>query len=230
MHLTLNELVDKTVQRMSQVAGKGVQIYAEDRVALMLQHKFDILFVDEFWPLHMKWRQDTLDGTLGVVTSDLSSALVDFDDIAAIYPEAGSRPLTILPRKNFNPYRLSGNTPIHYTAIPVGNASPDEDKIFQIWPNTATGDIQWGFRLHPKAGTTGRMFEPTDKVPFDMHALILGAAFDYLEDDATNPNATQKFQAMFESRLAQLKHNLNSQPVSLRPGVATIHDTWRDLH
>jgi hypothetical protein len=64
-----------------------------------------------------------------------------------------------------------------------------------------------------------------DTIYFDDQALILGATYDYLEDDGTNPNATQKFQSLFESRVNQLKDNFNNDPISLDP-VTAIPQTF----
>ena len=60
----------------------------------------------------------------------------------------------------------------------------------------------------------------TDEIDFDDQALILGSVFDYLEDDGTNPSATQKFQLLFEARVRQLKNAFNSAPISLDPVTA----------
>jgi len=217
-YLTLSELITDTQERLSLVTGSGVQTYSEDRIAAMIQHKFDVLFSDVFWPQHLKWRTSTLDGTLGVVTdSDLADELVDFNDIQSIYVSGSNTPLTQLAG-TVNPLILSGTTPIHYTAL-----TRDDDnaaKVFFIYPKTSTGNIDWSYRHHPKAGTDDRKFISTDEVPFDQHALVLGSSFDYLEDDGTNPNATQKFQAMFESRITQLKNILTNAPISLDPIVS----------
>ena len=47
---TLSQLIVRTADRLSMVAGTGVQTYAEDRIAEMIQHKFDVLFDEVFWP------------------------------------------------------------------------------------------------------------------------------------------------------------------------------------
>ena len=204
--------------------GTSVQTYAEDRIAAAIQHKFDVLFSEIFWPQHIIWKASVLDGTLGVVTDDLTTILSDFDDIARIYRSGGTLPLPLLPAQTLNPFVLSGTRPRFYAPIPHGETNAN--KIFNIWPKTATGTIQWARRKHPKAGTAGRLFNPSDTVTFDDHALILGAAFDILEDDATNPNATQKFQSMFESRMKQLKRALANAPIALDQGRQNILTTW----
>lgn len=195
------------------VSGTGVQIYAEDRIAEMIQHKFDVLFDEAFWPQFTTWAQWTLDGTLGIVTTDLTDLLKRFEDIRVIFPENSTTPVTKMSALTTNPFELSGTVPIHYEAL-----GPTDDnqtsRVFQIWPKAATDDIIVQYRTKPDT------FVPTDEVNFDDQALILGSTFDYLEDDGTNPNATQKFQLLFEARVKQLKNNYNSGPISLDPVTA----------
>jgi hypothetical protein len=210
---TLTELITRTADRLSMVAGTGVQTYAEDRIAEMIQHKFDVLFSEVFWPQFLTWNEYTLDGTLGVVTADLTDTLKRFEDIRVIFVSSTNTPLTKLAASTTNPFTLSGTVPIHYEALGP-NESNQTTKVFNVWPKTATGTIAMQHRTKPDT------FVGTDEIDFDDQALILGATFDYLEDDGTNPNATQKFQLLFEARVKQLKNEFNSAPISLDPVTA----------
>lgn len=202
---TLKVLTDRVTERLSQVSGTGVQIYAEDRIGEMIQHKFDVLFDDLFWPQFTDWVTYTLDGTLGVVTADLTEVIKRFDDIRVIYPAGSSQALPEFPAVTLNPNRLSGTTPLYFQA--EGSAN----KVFHIWPKTATGDIDVNFRTKPDD------FTAEDDIDFDSQVLILGSVYDYLEDDGTNPGATAKFEALFESRRGQLRRNRQQAPVPLNP-------------
>jgi len=210
---TLSQLIARTADRLSMVGGTGVQVYAEDRIAEMIQHKFDVLFDEAFWPQFFNWTQYTLDGTLGVITTDVTDTIKRFEDIRVIFPESSNTPLTKMSPLTTNPFELSGTTPIHYEALgpTFGNKIT---RVFRIWPLTSTGDIVVGYRTKPDT------FTLTDEIDFDDQSLILGSVFDYLEDDGTNPNATQKFQLLFEARVKQLKNNYNSAPISLDPVTA----------
>ena len=95
------------------VAGTGVQVYAEDRIAEMIQHKFDVLFDEVFWPQFCTWYEWTLDATLGVVTTDLTDILKRYEDIQVIFPENSNTALTKLSNLTTNPFELSGTTPIN---------------------------------------------------------------------------------------------------------------------
>jgi predicted nuclease of predicted toxin-antitoxin system len=216
---TLTQLISRVADRLSMVAGQGVQTYAEDRIAEMIQHKFDVLFEEVFWPQFLTWSQYTLDGTLGIVTTDLTDLIKRFEDIRVIFPENSNTALTKIAALTTNPFELQGTTPIHYEALgPLdGNRV---SRVFQIWPKTATDDLVLQFRTKPDT------FVGTDEIDFDDQALILGSVFDYLEDDGTNPNATQKFQLLFEARVKQLKNTFNSGPISLDP-ITNIPNTFQ---
>jgi len=191
-------------------AGTGVQIYAEDRIAEMIQHKFDVLFDEEFWPQFATWATWTLDETLGVVTTDLTDLVKRYEDLQVIFPENSQRALTKLTPNTTNPFLFSGTTPIVYASLGPGDSNKTT-RVFNVWPKEATGNLNVRYRTKP---TT---FVSTDTVDFDDQALILGATFDYLEDDGVNPNATQKFQLLFDARVQQLKNNFNDGPIALDP-------------
>jgi hypothetical protein len=211
---TLAEIVTRVEDRISMVAGTGVQTYAEDRIAEMVQHKFDTLFDEVFWPHLSVWSQWTLDETLGVVTADLTDLIDRFDDIQAIFPENSNSALTKLASTTTNPFQLSGTTPIHFDALGP-DVSNVVTKVFHIWPKAATGDVIVRYRVRPAP------YVSVDEVNFDDQALILGAAYDYLEDDGTNPGATQKMQGLYEARVRQLKNNYNDAPIALDPITST---------
>jgi hypothetical protein len=201
---TLDELIERTITRMSMVSGRGTQLYAEDKVAEMIQHKFDVLFDENFWPDYTSVAQYTLDGATGIVTTDLSTLIKRFVDIDYVMIGNTNTKLTSLPT-TINPFGLSGTTPV-YLAPNNSTTRP-----FKVYPITATGNVTVRFRTKPAT------FVGEDEVKMDDQLLILGAVYDYLEDDASNPGATQKFEAMFDSRRKQWHRMLNSLPVQLDP-------------
>lgn len=208
---TLTNLINRVIVRLSLVPGSSTQLYAEDRIGEMIQHKFDVLFTEEFWPQFNKWRTSTLDGTLGIVTEDLSAItfpLKEFADIRVIFLEGRSTKLTKMPTL-VNPDTLTGVTPMFYEGFQGTDTLTVAQRVFQIRPLTATGQITYSYRNKPDD------FVAADTVDFDIQALILGAAWDYLEDDGTNPGATDKMQGMFEARVNQIKTELHSGPIPL---------------
>lgn len=201
---TFAKLIERTATRLSQVAGASVQLYSEDRIAEMIQHKFDVLFDEAWWGQFVTFGETmTLNASTGVVTIDVSDKIKRFDDIRVIYPDDSNTPLSALPEATLNPSTITGTTPGFFSQ------SSDTTKVFKVWPLASTGDIQVTYRTKPDA------FVDSDVVNFDEQALILGAAFDYSEDDGTNPAATDKLQNMFESRVKQLRNLRNETPVTL---------------
>lgn len=213
---TLGELVIKVTRRIGQVSGTGVQLYAEDVIADMLQHKFDVLFDEAWWPQFMHWQQVSLDGTTGVPTTNLATLtypVKNFRDIRAVFPYNKDRALAKMSAHR-QPNTLTGN--VGMFVEPHG----DPTRVFRILPVTATEDVIFHYRSKPDA------FIPADTVDFDEQAMILGAAYDYLEDDGTNPGATQKFQNMFNSRVVQLKRELHNIAFDSDPYTNDTADEW----
>lgn len=199
---TFESLITRVQQRLSMVAGTAVQVYAEDRIAEMLQHKFDILFDDYWWPEYNEWSTWTLDGSTGVVTTDLTNLVKRFEDIRTIYLGGTDSDIVPLP-SDFNPNKLTGTTPVYYE--PHSSAS----NVFKVWPIASTGTLDVNYRTKPAT------FSDSDEVRLDDQVLILGAAYDYLEDDGGNPGATQKMLNLFNQRLQQLKGLNNKKPIPL---------------
>lgn len=212
---TLAELVQKVISRISQVPGTGVQLYAEDRIAEMIQETFDFLFDDYFWPQFYFDGTYTLDGTTGAITGDISDYIKRYEDIQYIFFESDTWPLKELPR-NYNPSLITG------THGRLFKPNSDATKMFTVLPITASGGVTVIGRTKPD------VFAVDDEVDFDNTALILAATRDYLEDDGANPGAVDKFEQMFESRLKQLKNNQDSHPRALDPRVEFGDDRWRE--
>lgn len=216
---SLTQLVQKVIQRLSQVPGTGTQTYAEDRIADMVQHKFTVLFEEAFWGHLCHWYTVTLDGALGVPNESmfaLSNPLRHFDDIQGIYPTGADKPLPHAPSSR-NVFQYDGETPRFVAPY------NQDDKVFRIYPATATGTLEMYYRSRPPE------YNPSDIVNFDNQALILGATYDYLEDDGTNPNATQKFKDMFEARVRQLKENKANLPRALDTRSHATLDDWSQV-
>lgn len=213
---TFNQLIQRAIQRLSMVNGTSVQTYAEDLIGEMIQHKFDVLFDMRWWPEYSDWVITTLDGVLGLPTTDFSTVSMGvkrFDDIRVVFHENSRTPLPKLPR-DVDPYAASYNQAMFIEPI------SDRTRLFRVWPMTATGTLRLHVRKKPNA------FVPNDVVYLDDQALILGAVYDYLEDDGTNPNATQKFQKLYEDRVKQLLGNAHEEEIALTPRNGTILTEW----
>lgn len=201
MQDTFENLIQRTISRLSMASGVSVQTYAEDRIGEMIQHKFDMLFDELWWKEFLNWIAVDLDGITGVSTTNFTDIIKRFSDIRTIYHNNTDTEILILPSTT-NPYSLSGTTPLYIE--PTNN----KDKVFRIWPLTSISNLKIQYRTKPNT------FIPADTVPFDDQALILGACYDYCEDDGHNPGQTDKFLTIFESRVKQLKLLRSNLPIS----------------
>jgi len=205
MAKTLTQLVTRVETRLSMVAGVGVQFYSEDAIEEFIQTTFNTLFDKAFWPRFTTHASTyTLDGTNGIVTTDLTTLIKRFEDIRHIFPDNSNTALTELP-STINASTIDGTSPVHFSS------NPDVSRIFTIWPKASTGDIQVTYRTKPDD------FTSTDEIDFDEDSLVLGASWEYLKDDGTNPEATASMLALFEQRAEQILNSLGSHPVSLDP-------------
>ena len=162
----------------------------------------------------MEHFQRTLDGAAGLVTQQLTT-VKRFEDIRSIWRDGSSVPLVPLPN-NVNPFKIGNDTTPRYYLRHPNPAT----QLLQFYPKTATGDVYIHARKKPDD------FVLDSEVWMDTDLLINGAAYDYAEDDGTNPGATEKFQGLFERRLQQLKEMHGSKPILLDPRVDDIPEQW----
>lgn len=212
---TVQDVVNRITRLLSQVSGENVQLYAEDRILDMLQNKYDTLFDKLWWPTLMRRLTKTLDGTSGLVTVNFTSAdLTRFGDIRHIYIEGDVHPIPEVPL-NINPAVTTGTRAKYY--------EPNETagKIFKCYPITSTGNIIIHYRFKQAAFVD----DPTAEINFDDNLLVAGVVYDYLEDDGTNPGATEKYRNIFNGlfRDAKGKHGARIIPFNRRtPSIPTV--------
>ena len=216
--------IQLVIRRISQVPGTSVQVYAEERIGDMIQHKFDVLFEEVWWNQFLHWQAATLDGTTGVVTIDLSTLTLNgadiglkrFEDLERVIPGTRNRGLKRFPDV-INPDNVTGDVPRFLEAI------GDATKVFRVLPITAVGALNIHYRSKPNDFALG------DSINFDTQALVLGAAADYLDDDGTNPGATDKMSGYFESRIKQLKKSRSWLPHALDPRITDTVDDFFEV-
>ena len=72
--ITFGDLVTKVLQRLALVEGLDAQIYAEPRIQLAIQHKFDLIFREYWIPEYMTYQEPhELDGVNGFIVTDTTS-------------------------------------------------------------------------------------------------------------------------------------------------------------
>lgn len=223
---TMIELVQRTVTRLSMVSGIGVQVYAEDRIAEMIQHKFETVRDMLWWDDLMEWQVVTQDAdgrpTENIVRSLPTSPVGDeivinqFQDVQHAWHPDRQDPLKDLPRRS-NPK----------AAFREGNSLyliPDSQKVIRFAP------YQPGMQMMIRYKRWYDTFEPDDVVPMDDQLMILGAAYDYLEDDGTNAGQTEKFLNYYNDRLRQLLSQENDREIPLTPQPYLDAGGWQTVN
>ncbi len=202
---TFSNLIQRCVKRLGMVVGTGVQVYAEDILAEMLQEHFGQLFDAYWWEDYMTTLVTPLT-MLGVTATNMrtTESLDRFTDIQYVWYKKIHRPLGRLSsRGNIAELLVQGRQP--QGILPVNS-----DKVFQLLPYGTSGEnITVRFRARPAK------FIADDPVLMDDLALIFGTVYDYLEDDGTNAGATEKMLNMYNTRLQQLKTMRNEQDIPL---------------
>lgn len=212
---TFNNIAQRTIKALSQVYGTSVQKYTEPRIKEMIQHRFENLFDEYWWPQFLGSNAYALDGTLGVVTSDLSSIVKRYEDIEAVYREGIARPLAELPR-HVNRSTVTGNTARFIEPYNLAT------KVFKVVPYASTGNVVVTYRTMPDS------FADDDIVDFDDWVLIFGAAADFAADDGANDLQVQKFSTKYEERLEYLTMTLNKQRIPLNYREQQSVDDWTE--
>lgn len=210
---TMSALIIDVQEALSQVSGTDVQTYAEDKIQRKLQEGFNMVRRRAWWPHLMEWRQYTLDGSTGTTTADIDD-VQGCEDIRVVFEGGTNRQLRLVPGE-VNPYTLTGTRPRFYAALAQTNA-----RRIKVYPITATGTLD--MHVRPFEAT----FIPADTVPFDADCLVNYAAWNYATDDGTVVGQIGKFQALFESTLAELLKELLNAPISLNPYMKQTETEW----
>lgn len=191
---TISKLIEDTEKLLSMAAGIDVQIHVEDRLSLILQQNFTMLFDEFFWDDYTSYDTFTLDGTTGKITGTVAGKIIRFVDIHSVYYEKENVPLprvrisenpTLIRRRSFGPYNLE--KPTH---------------VFKVFPVDTSGDIHVWFRTLP---IWNDLDPDADDIAMDATLLTVAAAYSFLVDDGTNQNAEAKLKAMYDKRFVQLR-------------------------
>lgn len=174
------------------VNGTAVQIYTEPLIYQAIQTIFDLMYRKRFWEHLTDWYTYTINGTSGLLTSDINDVCKGFEDIEQIWLSDFSRQIV----KPFDTgYKIiNGASAMYYTYIKYNAAATDNfiKKVIQFWPVTATDTVAMSIRTKPAD------FVPQDIVPFPSDVISMGAAWKLLESDGINPSAAATAQQLYE--------------------------------
>jgi hypothetical protein len=211
--ILFGSLVTKVLQRLALVEGLDAQIYAEPRIQLAIQHKFDMLFREYWLPEYTVYQEEyTLDGTTGMIVGDLSDKIKDWRDIHSVFSENSYNSLSLAP-----PH--ARGIDINYMSIQP--LATNKRYWFRILPVNTQGKVWITYRTKPDD-----FEEDSDEIHLDTQLLILGTCWDVLEDDGTNPGASDKFKALFQDALAQFNRQQFNIPLNTVRASRSTLNRW----
>lgn len=212
MSLTLRQAIDKTLRRVQLATGPDVQVYAEEPIKEIIQHKFDVLFDDVWWPQFFNPGEEfTLDGSTGKVTEDISTKIKRYQDIKHVWYSTYPTPIG----------RISGR--INTSIITSWTFGPSSDKVFKLYPANTTGTVVVAYRTKPND-----FDDETDVIDMDEHLIVLGSAYDYINGLGYNTSAEQKLLTMFNERYDQVKKQVEQVETSIDPQYGVSISGWQD--
>jgi hypothetical protein len=83
MALTLRQAIDRTLTRLQIAQGLDVQVYAEEPIKEIINHKIDALFDLAWWPQFMTYG-DAISIISGSPSTDISAKIKRFEDHHAL--------------------------------------------------------------------------------------------------------------------------------------------------
>ena len=211
--ITFGQIVTKVLQRLALVEGLDAQLYAEPRIQLAVQHKFDMIFREYWLPEYTTYQEQyTLNGTTGEIDGDFSDRLKDWRDLHSVFWEGSHKPLPIAPMN-------VRDIDIQYPSIrPQGT---NKVKWFRMLPKNTQGKLYVTYRTKPDD------FEQDDDVIYlDTQLLLLGTCWDILEDDGTNPGASDKFRILFQDALSQFNRQTFNIPLDTVMSSRSTVNRW----
>jgi hypothetical protein len=213
MTITLRQAIDKTLSRVQLAAGPDVQVYAENQIKEIIQHKFDVLFDEIWWPQYFTAGEVfTLDGSTGKVVQDISAKIKRYEDIKHVWIDSYPTPIG----------RISGR--VNPNIITSWSYAPTSGpKVFVVYPVNTSGSITVSYRTKPDS-----LDSSDDTIDIDEHLIILGAAYDYLNSLGYNTAAEDKLLTLFNERFDQLRKQVEQVETSIDPAYGVSANGWQD--
>lgn len=214
MALTLRQAIDRTLTRLQIAQGLDVQVYAEEPIKEIINHKIDALFDLAWWPQFMTYG-DAISIISGSPTTDISAKIKRFEDIRDLYLPSCPDPLSRIANM-VNPSMIT---------LPCFGPVNDATKVFKLFGRYTDTQVYVTYRTKPSHPTLD-----ADVINFDDQLIILGTAYDYINGLGTGTNEEDKILKMFESRLNIVLGNIESQPVSQYDYVGGPPSGWEESY
>lgn len=211
--ITLRLCLQRCTLEMGQISGPSTNRYSDELMRQNVEHAFKHVFREAFWPRYSSYAQFTLDGTTGLVTDDLTILIKDVKDIDAVWVANHSSGLPLLPT-TVNPYALSGTRP---RFVELTNS----DKVFRIWPRTATGQVTVRYRTLPTLP-----FDLDDTIYVNDMVLVYATCWWTFDKDGDNPGAAKLMQGLLLDTLKTEKRLLLNLPLAHNDSAGSIPLQW----
>lgn len=212
---TIREIVNKATKYIGEVSGTGVQAFGDDQLFDATVRGFNRLFKRRNWNHYTKWYQLTLDGVLGVVSTDAFEKIRDFEDFIAVYRDGEINELPHAPTR-LNPYTLTGTRVRYWTSLHVSDANYNKRKL-QFYPKASTDTINVVAREYP-LDTFAEEWDWDDVMYFDSDLLMYSASYEALVGDDLNAAAASVAQTAMEDRFKLIMGALADHPIPIRGG------------
>lgn len=200
---TIAELLERVQTRLFLLSGLDIQIHAETQLIEMLRGCYNTLFQDFWYPEFTYPMVQTLDGTTGQVTANLSNEIFRFADIHSVLLGTSTTPLPF----------LSIGTNVSQVSRTCVAPSTDPQKVFKIFPVTENDVVTIWYR---KKLADSVWTEPNLPaiMNFDDDVLLYGAVYEFLANDDSNPAATELYMKKYQQRQDQIRKAQWNIPIS----------------
>lgn len=214
----VSDCINSVITELRQVPSLATQTYATPVIRQQVNNAYRML-VDEYWWEELMYTFTVaVDGTTGLLTSDLVgpiSAITRYDNIQYVWSEGIDRPLAQKPVR-WNPTAITGTTPQY-----IQSDTTYTNRPVKILPVTSTGNVVIRARQMPPFPVGD-----SDTLYLDDLMITYAAAWMYVIDDATVPAQVEKFQSLYMARKKQVIANMNTQDIPLTPYAYTTGTGW----
>ncbi len=155
----------------------------------------------------MIWNQHTLDGTLGIVTDESLTGIMDFYDVHKVYDGNYYKSIPTMP-PSINPFKLVSDRPLYYGSLHPSDTNFVTRRL-QFWPKNATVDALGITTLSRQYTVPG----DSDIIYMDQDLIVEGATWMMLTDEDINPEATSKYEQMFNQRFKDVVQAYSELPI-----------------
>lgn len=225
---TIRQIVDDALTIVGEVTGAGTQQYSDDRMYADTIRGFNMMFKKYTWQQYMSWITVTLDGVLGIPTTNAFGQVKDFEDFVAVCRAGESTPLPIMRAgANPNSLGLTGTLVMFWTSLNATNVNYAQRKL-QFYPKASIGNIDVSAKIYPLLPSQTQ-FDWADVFYLDRDLLAYATAYMTLAGDDLNAGAADVVRNLMEMRYKDVISALAKHPIPLRAS-ASIPSSWSERY